>query len=164
MTKTAPAGISLATLNARKTADAPYEFEALGFDGEPCGIFLSVIGSQSDTITRFVQEEDDAERRANFVRATKNAKARPESADLGSLADDMEASARKIAKRLVGWRGPGETDGLTDEQKARFLGIEEPWSPENALLLCRTNQHIANQVINKANDLGNWLRLSRATS
>jgi hypothetical protein len=160
MTKTAAAGISLANLNARKTADVPFEFEYIGPDGELSGVFLKVIGSESDTIVRAIQAEDDAERRANYVRATKNAKARPESADLGSMREDMEANSRKIARRLVGWRGPGEIDGLSEEQRARFLGIEEPWSAENALLLCSANTHLANQVIAKANDLGNFMRLS----
>lgn len=162
--KTASAGISLAALNARKTADAPFEFEYIGPDNLPSGIFLKVIGSQSDTIVRFVQDEDDAERRANYVRATKNAKARPESADLGSMREDMDSSARKISRRLVGWRGPGETAGLSKEEAQRFLGIEEPWSPENALLLCATNDHLANQVIGKANDLANFMTLSPTKS
>lgn len=163
-TKSKSASISLGNLNARKAADAPFEFEYVAPDNTLSGVFLKVIGSQSDTVIRAIQEEDDGERRANFLRATKNAKARPENADLGSLAEDMDATSRKIAKRLVGWRGPGETDGLTAEQAKRFLGIEEPWSPENALLLCRSNQHLANQVIEKSNDLGNWLKLSPTSS
>lgn len=156
--------MKLADLNARAASETPFEFEYVAPDGSLSGIFLSVIGSHSDAMTKAAQDAEDERRRKAFVRAAKNAKARPESAELTPFAEDVDAGHRLTAKRLVGWRGPKDADGLTAEQLERFQGIEEPWSPENALLLCRTNPDVAIQVLEKSNDLGNWLKASSLRS
>lgn len=155
MTKTT--GVSLASLNARKASEEAYEFEYVAPDGSLSGIFLSVIGTHSDTITKAMVETADEQRRRENVRAMKNSKARPENADLGSLAEDIDIGAKQAAKRLVGWRTPKDVEGLSAAQLERFQGIEEPWSEENALTLCRTNPDVSAQVMAKSNDLGNWM-------
>lgn len=158
MTKT---GISLADLNAKKASEVPIEFEYIDPNtSAPSGVFLSVIGTHSDAVTKAMVDVVDAERKRELIRAAKNAKARPDSMDVESFAEDIDKGAKQAAKRLVGWRTPKDTDGLTEEQLERFQGIVEPWSPENALLLCRTNPDLASQVMAQANNLGNWLKVS----
>lgn len=154
------AGISLAQLDARKASETPFEFEYIDPKGNLSGIFLSVIGSHSDAIKKAMVSSVDEQRRRDMIRATRNAKARPESAEIGSFADDIDEGTRQAALRLVGWRTPSDTAGLNAEQLERFQGIVEPWSAENALMLCRINPEISAQVMEKSNDLGNWLTVS----
>jgi hypothetical protein len=158
------AGVSLAQLDARKASETPFEFEYIDPKGNLSGIFLSVIGSHSDAMKKAMVASVDEQRRKDLVRAAKNAKARPESAEIGSFAEDIDSGTRQAALRLVSWRAPGDTDGLTAEQLERFQGIVEPWSTENALLLCRINPEISAQVMERSNDLGNWLSVSPPTS
>ena len=73
--------------------------------------------------------------------------------------EDIEQGKRIAAARLAGWRGAGEVDGLTDEEKARFCGIAAPFNAENALRLCRSNVHIAAQITQQSEESANFIKL-----
>lgn len=158
MTKTA--GVSIATLNVRKGSDTPFEFEYVDSSGSNSGIFFKVLGSQSDTITKAINVLVNERRSQEAVRLAKNQRA---ASTFTPVEDDIEFGQRLAAVRLVGWRRPGDTDGLSADQLSRFQGIEEAYSPELALTLCQTNPDIAAQVLAASNDLGNFTLASPKT-
>lgn len=163
MTKTA--GVSLADLNVRTASEHPFEFEYVGPDAKPSGLWFKVLGAQSQTVTeetnRLVNERrrQDALRAAKAVRSGRNADPDPTPVE-----DDIAFAQRLNAVRLVGWRAPGDVDGLTAEQAERFQGISDPYSADNALLLIRTNPDIADQVSERSGALVNFMRGSSTAS
>lgn len=152
MTKTT--GVSLASLNARKAAEVPIEFEYV-LEGKPTGLFFKVLGGQSTQVTQTVNRlvnERRKEEAAKAVQATE--------ATFTPVEDDIAFGQRLSAVRLVGWRKPGETQGLAADQVERFQGIEDDWSAEAALTLCQTNPDIAAQVLTASNKLSNFIKAS----
>jgi hypothetical protein len=65
----------------------------------------------------------------------------PRAVEFETLESDVEFGQRLAAVRLVGWRG-----------------ITEPWSPENALRLCRGNRELAAQVTMQSDMTGNFTK------
>lgn len=137
--------VSLASLNLRAASDEPYEFEFEGPDGSGTGVFLQVLGDHSERVTAAVHEAINARRKKEAIAAAKAAKARPDSATFEPVESDVTFGQRLAAARLVGWRG-----------------IAEPWSPENALLLCQTNPEAAKQILAASSDLANFTKSSPA--
>jgi hypothetical protein len=133
MTKAATAGISLADLNLASKCDAAYEFEYLDPQGRPTGVFLSVLGSQSQIVQKFVRQ------RLNEQRARQSMMQKRGKEVEATVEDDEEFANDAAAVRLVGWRG-----------------ITEPYSPALALELVSTNSELRGQVFKASNDLGNF--------
>ncbi len=134
MTTPKTAGVSLASLNVRKVA--PAEFEYVNPEGVATGLFFTVLGSHTDAVTevsnRLVNERrqaQSAQESAALIDRRANA--------YTPIEDDIAFGQRLAAIRLAGWRG-----------------IDEPFSPENALVLCQGNPDIAAWVMQKSNSLG----------
>lgn len=149
--------ISLNDLDATAKNSEAFEFEYLNSEGEPTGIFLSVVGSQAERVTSAIAKLVNERRRKEAAkevarRLQPNAKA----IQFETLESDVEFGQRLAAVRLVGWRGPGQVDGLTEEQVARFQGITDPWTEDNAHRLCRTNRDISAQVTIQSDAMGNF--------
>jgi hypothetical protein len=155
-------GLSIHSLDARKAGETPFEFEYVQ-EGEPTGVWLSVLGSHCDKVDAAINAAVDARNKNAAVIQARNAKARPDSAEVEPLENAKKFTQRLAAVRLVGWRGAGQTEGLTPEEKARFQGITEPYSPELAVTLCQINPPLADAVIEEANRLSNFMKLSPAT-
>ena len=154
MTKTT--GVSLASLNARKAAEVPIQFEYV-LEGKPTGLFFRVLGSQGATVTQSINRLVNERRKEE---AAKAAQATPGEVVFTAIEDDVAFAQRLAAVRLVGWRKPGETEGLAPDQVERFQGIEDDWSAEAALTLCQTNPDIAAQVTAASNRLSNFTKAS----
>lgn len=134
--------LSLSDLNARAAADTAVEFEYVTAAGEPSGVFLSVLGAQSDKVTGEVNRLLNARRQKEAVQESTRMGGRSQ-ATFTPIEDDIAFGQRLAALRLVGWRG-----------------IKEPFSPENALLLCQTNADVADQVIKVSSDAGRFMKAS----
>lgn len=135
------ASFSLKSLDARAASETPFEFEYLLPDGSPTGVFLSVLGSQSKEVTAEVNRLMNLRRSAEATQAIA-AKTGGRKADaFVTVESDIEFGQRVAAVRLVGWRG-----------------IEEPYDPDLALELCKSNQDIATQVAEKSSDMGNFMK------
>lgn len=158
MTKTA--GISIASLDVRKASETPFEFEYVNSDGAATGLFFKVLGSQSETVAREANRLINERRRLEAFAAAKAAKSRNLEPEYTSVEDDILFGQRLAAVRLVGWRGPGETSGLTKEQLDRFQGIEDPYSADLALQLCQGDKDIADHVLKVADTVGNFTKAS----
>jgi hypothetical protein len=130
---------SLESLNAVKASEVPFEFQVEGPDGEPTPIFISVYGAHSEKVTRAVSELVNERRRKAAIR---EASGRKKNVEFDTLESDVDFGKRLAAVRIAKWRG-----------------ISEPCTPENALKLCQINHLIAAQVTRQSDDLGNFMRL-----
>lgn len=130
---------SLSDLNIEAQSETPYEFEVVDDNnGKGTGIFLSVLGSHSKTVTDFVAKTLNAQRRAAALKARKRDN---KDTDFTPVEDDIDFSIELAAMRLVAWRG-----------------ITEPFSKENALILCRTNPVIKQQIVEASDDVKNFTK------
>jgi hypothetical protein len=154
----ANAAVDFADLDA--TGEVPFEFEYLIDGTKPSGIFLFTLSGQCPTVAEAVNKEVNARRKNEAMATARNAHARPGSAEFIPIEDDVAFGKRLSAVRLCGWRGPGDTAGLDEEQLKRFRGINQPWSKENALKLCQINAEISSQVLEKSNITENFIKLS----
>lgn len=134
--------LSLGDLNARKASETPYTFAPLGPTGEPMEITLSVLGSQSYTVQKAINAAVDARRKQEAIREAELGATRPGD-NITPLEDDVKFGQRLAAARLVGWDG-----------------IEEPFTPENALTLCQDNPDLADQITKQSNRLANFMKAS----
>ena len=125
--------ISLDGLNAVIAGNTPYEFEYKFNNGKGSGVFLQILGSESEKVAVETAAIIAAER-AREQTTKKDGK-------------EYEFDAVKVGKelaavRIAGWRG-----------------IKEDYSPDNAKKLCASNQMIADQVMKNSNSLENFIKL-----
>lgn len=143
MIKTEDLGIDIADLDARALSDEAFEFEYIRPDGAGSGVFISVLGSQSDKVSSEINQLVNARRRKDAVAARKSSGARPESAEFTPVEDDVEFGQRLSAVRIVGWRG-----------------IKQPYTPDLALKLCQSNAELSAQTLAASNELSNFMKVS----
>jgi hypothetical protein len=149
---------SIADMNVRRIVETPIEVEvetSLGWL-----IFLKVIGSHSDTVRKHLFSAADEQQKDEVVQAVKNSKARPESAIITPLAKVVDRGNRAVARRIVGWRGPQDTEGLTPEQLEKFWGITNAYSFEAALELVDSDPAVGPKVLEAADDVGLFTKKS----
>jgi hypothetical protein len=152
--------LSLDSLDARKASEVPVEFEYFGPDLKPSGLFFKVLGGQSPAVVEQTQRLLNERRKRDAVAAAAPRAGGQADAAFTPVEDDIDFSQKLSAVRLVGWRGDGETDGLTPEEKERFSPIAEAYTPELALKLIRSNVHIKDQVDAVSNDLARFMKAS----
>ncbi len=133
--------LDLSDLDAVAAGDTPFEIEYMRADGSGSGVFLLVLGGQSEKVQAEVNRMVN-ERRKKQAAATALAKG-PDRADFTPIEDDIAFGHRLTAVRLVGWRG-----------------IKQEWSAENAFRLISRNSEIAEQVTTASNNLANFMRAS----
>lgn len=134
--------LSLSDLDARSASDAAVEFEYILPSGEPSGVFLSVLGAQSDKVTSEVNRLVNDRRKKEAAAASTRMGGRDQ-AVFTPIEDDIAFGQRLSAIRLTGWRG-----------------IKEDFSAENALKLCQSNADIADQVMRTSNDSARFMKSS----
>jgi hypothetical protein len=138
MTKSAPA--SFKSINARQAAETPYEFEVILPNGQPTGILLKILGSQSKTVTDEVNRLMNARRQQEAVEKAASAAGGSKPPPFTTVENDIEFGQRITAARLVGWN------------------FTEPCTPENALEFLAANADIAAMVAEKSGDLANFMK------
>jgi hypothetical protein len=125
--------ISLDDLNAVTAGDNPFEFEYRFNNGKGSGVFLQVLGSESEKV---------AIETASIMAAERARKQATEATGKEYEFDAVKVGKEMAAARIVGWRG-----------------IKEEYTPENAKKLCMTNQMIADQALQNSNSLQNFMKL-----
>ena len=138
------ASFSLADLDTARASEVPFEFEYLNTNGDQTGVFLSVLGGNSDAVREAAAELINARRQKQAAREAQKARSgrNVPSAEFDSVEDDIAFGQRLAAVRLVGWRG-----------------IKDPCTPENALRLCSTNPNAAAQVMEQSDNLANFTKI-----
>lgn len=133
---------SLDDLDAAKASSEAQPFEFLDRAGEPTGITLFVLGSQSEVVTKEVARLVNERRRKEAARDIKSRiGVGSKMVEFETLESDVEFGQRLAAVRLVGWKG-----------------ITDPYTPENALKLCTTNRDVAAQVTVYSDNTANFMR------
>lgn len=150
-------GFSLTDLSAVAPSNEGIEFE-YEFNGTPTGVWFKVIGSHAQAV------QDESNRLVNERRTKQAAREQAAASSMkGALVvdkieDDIEFGRRLAAVRLIGWRKPGETAGLTEEQAKRFEGITDDFTPAAALALVMSNADISAKILEASNDLGRFMK------
>lgn len=132
---------SLDQLDATKASDEAFEFEFIDAAGNSTGVMLSVLGGQSETVTKEVARLINERRRKEAARAVQQKNSNSKNVEFEPMENDVEFGQRLAAVRLVGWKG-----------------ISDPWSPENALRLCRSNRDVATQVTYQSDTMANFMQ------
>ena len=136
--------LSLDQLDATKASATAFEFEYIDTStGECTGVFLSVLGSESEIVSAEVAKLINERRRKQAAREVQQkigTGTKP--VEFESIESDIEFGQRLAAVRLVGWRG-----------------ISEPFTPENALRLCSNNRDIAAQITTHSDAISNFMKL-----
>ena len=139
---TEPKTFSLDDLDATRASSEAFEFEYINPAGDATGIFLKVLGSQCETVTKEIAKLVNERRRKEAAREIqRKVGVGAKVVEFETMESDVEFGQRLAAVRLVGWRG-----------------IQEAWSPENALRLCRTNRHVAAQVTSQSDEMANFMQ------
>lgn len=129
---------SLASMNAERAGETAYEFEFLE-EGQPTGVFLQVIGGQTKRVKEWTMARLKQRRIAAAAREM-NGSNRPED-KVEAPEDDVSFGQEAAAVRLVGWRG-----------------LEEEFTPELGLELCRTNADAVRQIMAASEKAANFTR------
>ena len=158
MAKKQNAPFTLGDLDARAKGETPHEFEILGTRKNPTGLWISVYGSNSETFVNRLCEIEDETRTAALRRAQTIAKAGGDPKS-DPFINEITYSQKLASARVAGWRRPGETEGLTPEQIARFRGLDADFTPANVAALIGGNTLIQEQATKQSEDLANFLEL-----
>jgi hypothetical protein len=130
-------------LDAVAAGDTPFEVEYIRADGSGSGVFLLVLGGQSEKVQGEVNRLVNERRKNQAVAAAMTGRVNPDKADFTPIEDDIAFGHRLTAVRLVGWRG-----------------IKQEWTAENAFRLISRNSEIAEQVTTASNNLANFMPAS----
>ena len=129
--------ISLSSLNVEKASDTPYTLAIIDEQsGQATGIEIDIIGEHSKTIADLVAKAVNGKREAARIAAKKG-----KDAPADKVEDDLLFGFELAAKRIVGWKG-----------------IEEEYTPENALTLVRTNPQIREQIMAASGNVSNFTK------
>lgn len=132
---------SLDDLDQARVCDTPFEFEVTDdATGKGIGIFLSVIGGQAKRITDLTTKTLNERRIAEAMAQKTDPRNKRPHEHVVPIEDDLEFTTELVAIRVVGWRGR----------------IKEPYSHANAVKLCKTNQPIRDQILEKSENLKNF--------
>lgn len=150
MTKAA-APIDFADLDAGTACETPFEFElAHPATKKPLGVFVSVIGMESDDQKTWFRQKLNRERRKDFEAKRKNQPLEP-----NSFEEDEAETIEMCARLMRGWRtvldGKSEPVIHWDKEKLEF-------NADNAARWLARFQWVRPQIIEEANAVGNYLK------
>lgn len=152
MAKTAKA-FDFSALDLKALTDKPVEIELVHPDPdnrEPLGVFVSVVGSESETFQRFVREKSNAARLKAFQDNRKKGAPQPPTYE-----EEETALLEAIAACVTGWRtiidGQSEPVILWGERRLEF-------TPANALEVLRQFRWMCGQINDATGDLSNFIK------
>lgn len=136
----------LKALNQVKASEAGYEYEFISeASPEGTGVFVTVLGEQSDKVKAWVRKKVDAKRYINLQRE----KSRKD--NISNYEDDEAENIEAAAIRIVSWKG------IYKDAAAQVLE-EVECNLENAKLICGMNNEFLLQVIKNSNDIANFTK------
>lgn len=128
---------SLKDLDVGKACETPFKMEVTDEQGKGVGIFLFVIGAHAPAVQEFTKTSLNERRREDALAEKRDP--RGKQVHVRPVEEDFEFGTRHIAVRIVGWEG-----------------IEEPYSPAQAVKLCTINPEIKEQVLAVSENLKNF--------
>lgn len=138
------ATIDLASLSAKEACEKGFELELQHpVTSAPLGVFLSVVGSESETYQAHVRKKANERLRKQY-------EGRSKGRDEAPTVEKAEAAALDLlAACITGWR-------TADVQTVTHGGKALEFSPANARFLL-AEKWIRNQVDEAVHDLGNFI-------
>lgn len=127
---------SLKDLDLVSACNQPFEFEYLDANGNGSGLFLEIIGAHSEKVQKWRNNRLNQQRQADAMN-----KKRGRDDVVRTIEADIDFGVEFISIRITGWRG-----------------ISDPWSTENALLLCQINPELTQQVAQHSENLANFTK------
>lgn len=132
--------VSLDDLDASKASDEGFEFEYINHLGKHTGIFFKVLGGESETVKSEIARLQNERRRQHASReVNRRVGVGAKKVEFDTFESDVDYGRRLAAVRLIGWRG-----------------IADPFTPENALRLCKSNSHIAEAITAQSEAMENF--------
>lgn len=129
---------SLSDLNVSKSCEKPFEFEVTSEQtGKGLGIYISVLGAHCERLAALIESRLNEQRTADAMADKRDP--RGKQVRVRPVQDDLAYNIEQVAIRVVGWRG-----------------IDEPYSPEAAIELCKINPTIRDQIFAKSENLANF--------
>lgn len=128
--------LSIADLDMTTACSNGYEFEFLNARGTGTGVFITVLGEQSDKVQAFLRKAVNDERQRAFEAAK-----RDRGHAVTPVEQDIEFQIESAVVRTEGWRG-----------------LKEDFSVENARRLFTVNRDARDQVIAASRDIGNFTK------
>lgn len=154
--KTAPP-FDFGALDLAALSDTPFEFEVEHPEtGDGLGVFVAVIGAESEGFQQYLRAEGNALRRKAFEAQRKGKPDEPL-----TIEDEEETGLRALSACVKGWRTV--IDGKSEP--AIFVGGERMESnPANVLAWLRKFRWVRGQLNNATATLANYLGNSPPTS
>lgn len=134
--------IDITSFDAVAESDAGHEFELKGTDGMTgTGIFLTVVGKHSDTVSRWITKIVNANIREQQIAQRKGKPVEPKSLD-EIRAQNLEGAVL----RVTAWRN-----------------VAQPFSRELLATVLARNPHFTDAIIEESDNLGNFSRAQSTT-
>ncbi|KVN92536.1 hypothetical protein WK57_30330 [Burkholderia ubonensis] len=131
--------ISIADLDLSAASNDGHEFEVISpKTGKGLGVFITVLGDQSEKVVAFTRKRQNEKRREAAIAIRRG---RP-SDDIDTVEDDESFVVEACIVRVTGWRG-----------------LAEEFSEANARLLFTTNREIRRQVLEESANLANFTKV-----
>ncbi|KVD71789.1 hypothetical protein WI89_00785 [Burkholderia ubonensis] len=131
--------ISIADLDLSAASNDGHEFEVISpKTGKGLGVFITVLGDQSERVVAFTRKRQNEKRREAAIAIRRG---RP-SDDIDTVEDDESFVVEACIVRVTGWRG-----------------LAEEFSEANARLLFTTNREIRRQVLEESANLANFTKV-----
>lgn len=141
---------NFADLDLAQKAETPFEFELEHPETkEGLGVFISVIGSESETFQRYVREEGNKARRKAFEAQRKGKSDGPMTVE-----DEEGAILRAVSVCIHSWRTV--IDGKS-EPVIHWGGDKLDCTPDNAFRWLSKFRWVREQVNKATGELGNFL-------
>jgi hypothetical protein len=156
-------GLTFSKVEAQIAVDTPADFEPHDGAGKPSGYFLKLLSDQHPKVRDGLTAIANGQRKRAAFTAEQARHSRPGETFI-PVEDDIDDSVKGVALRIAGWRASGQTEGLTAEQIERFDGIDEEFSPANAVKLLKLIPSWAQQITNETAKMASFIKASPKTS
>lgn len=136
----------LKALNQVKASEAGFEYEFISESApEGTGVFVTVIGEQSEKVKAWVRKKIDQKRYINLQRE----KSRKD--NISNYKDDEAEYIESAAIRIIAWKG------IYKDAEAQVPEAVE-CTLENAKLICGMNNEFLLQALKHSNDISNFTK------
>lgn len=149
---------NFADLDLAEKAEVPFEFELEHPETKDgLGVFVSVIGAESDTFLAYVRQEGNKARKRAFAAQRKG----KQDDEPSTMEEDEDAILRAVAVCIVGWRTVREG---ASEPVIHWGGERIECNHANAVKWLRKFRWVREQVNKATGDLANFLPKDSASS
>lgn len=150
MSKTATDTFDFDSLDLGAMCDQPHEFELVHPDTKKgLGVFISVVGSESDTFQKYLRAEQNRTRQEAFKKQRSG-----KDENLRTVEEDDETVVRALAACITGWRTVRDGE---DKPVIYWGGKGLELTTENAVKWMTKFRWVRPQINEQTGELGNFI-------